>query len=377
MPFDDLFAEAERQLNVCNSCRYCAGYCPVWPALELRTSLTEGDITHLSNLCHDCRDCFTACMYTAPHEFDLNPPAIFTAVRERTYRDYVWPARVPRFMQGRRGMAVGLVLAIAFLVGLSLMLTGGQVFADPGTGSPYELFNHTVMIAIFLIPALFTLVVMVSAVVKYWRDTHGPLKDLMNYKAWERTLEQAAVMRHQTGGAEGCTYEENEPSSKRRRWHHLVMYGFILTFISTTSAAFMENILGQLPPYDYLSVPVMTGTVGGVMATIGCVALIRLKKRSDHFQTTETMLKADYGLLWALLFLMVSGLLVLVTRTTILFGPLLVLHLAAVLVAFAITPYTKFVHWPYRVLAVYKDNFERAIPAEQSIKAQKAKQGVA
>ena len=81
MPFDDLFAEAERQLNVCNSCRYCAGYCPVWPALELRTAMTQGDITHLSNLCHDCRDCFTACMYTAPHEFDINPPAIFTQLR--------------------------------------------------------------------------------------------------------------------------------------------------------------------------------------------------------------------------------------------------------------------------------------------------------
>lgn len=64
-------------------------------------------------------------------------------------------------------------------------------------------------------------------------------------------------------------------------------------------------------------------------------------------------------LLWALVVLMVSGLLVLLTRTTVVFGPILVVHLAAVIVAFGIMPYTKFVHWTYRVLAVYKDNLER------------------
>ena len=365
MPFDDLFAEAERQLNVCNSCRYCAGYCPVWPALEMRTSLTDGDITHLSNLCHDCRDCFTACMYTAPHEFDLNPPAVFTAVRERTYRDYVWPNRMPRLLQGRRGVLIGFLLVSIVIVGLSLLLTGGEVFAAPGTGSPYELFNHALMVGIILVPTFWTIGVMIAALVRYWHDTHGPLKDLLNYAAWEHTLEQSATVRHQTGGAEGCAYEENEPSANRRRLHHLVMYGFILTFVSTTSAAFLENVLGQFPPYPYFSVPVVTGTVGGVMATIGCIGLIRLKKRSDAFQTTPTMRRADYGLLWALLILMVSGLAVLVLRTTILFGPALVLHLAAVLVAFGIAPYTKFVHWPYRVLAIYKDNLERVVPGKK------------
>ncbi len=50
---EDLSAEAGRQLTVCNACRYCEGYCAVFPALELRRALTEGDITHLADLCHD------------------------------------------------------------------------------------------------------------------------------------------------------------------------------------------------------------------------------------------------------------------------------------------------------------------------------------
>jgi len=45
MPEGDLFQEAERQLVVCNACRYCEGYCAAFPALELRQTFTRGDIT--------------------------------------------------------------------------------------------------------------------------------------------------------------------------------------------------------------------------------------------------------------------------------------------------------------------------------------------
>ncbi|MDR0360894.1 MAG: hypothetical protein LBJ87_15710 [bacterium] len=41
----ELVKEAERELTICNSCRYCEGYCAVFPAAELRTSFTSGDIT--------------------------------------------------------------------------------------------------------------------------------------------------------------------------------------------------------------------------------------------------------------------------------------------------------------------------------------------
>jgi citrate/tricarballylate utilization protein len=57
---------------------------------------------------------------------------------------------------------------------------------------------------------------------------------------------------------------------------------------------------------------------------------------------------------------MVTGLCVLLTRTTPAFAGLLVVHLAAVIVAFAITPYTKFFHWVYRVLSIQHDNLESA-----------------
>lgn len=365
MPFSDLFEEAERQLNICNSCRYCAGYCPVWPALELRTDLTREDITHLANLCHDCQDCFTACMYTPPHEFDLNPPKIFAEVREDTYRRYVWRSRPVSWLRGRAALALGFVATSLLLVALSFLTGKGEVFSGPETGSAYELISHALMVFVVSVPALFTIVVMLRALALYWKDIHGPVGDLLDVSAWGATLRQAATLRHQTGGEEGCSYPDGEPSAARRRHHHLVMYGFLLTFVSTVSAAILETFFGQEPPFPYFSVPVVTGTAGGVLATIGCIGLIALKRRADRLQTTETMRRADYALLWTLLVLMVTGLVVLAGRTTVIFGPALVVHLAAVIVAFAVTPYTKFVHWLYRLLSIYKDNLERSrVPAE-------------
>ncbi len=97
---DELFAEAERQLNICNACRYCEGYCAVFPALERRTVLETGDITHLANLCHDCRACYYACMYAPPHEFALNPPEILAEARLATYEAYLRPRHLPAWLRG-------------------------------------------------------------------------------------------------------------------------------------------------------------------------------------------------------------------------------------------------------------------------------------
>lgn len=362
MPLDDLFAEAERQLNVCNSCRYCAGYCPVWPALELRTTLTQGDITHLANLCHDCRDCFSACMYTAPHEFDLNPPKVFTHLREETYRRYVWPRKVPGWMSGWRAVIGWFLLICVLLAALSYLTTGRVLSAGASPGSPYEIIPHVLIVAVAAAPSIWAIGVLALAILSYWRDIHGTVRDLGRLALWPKTLIQGAQLRHMRGGGEECDYPEL-PSPLRRRFHLAVSYGFGLCMVSTTTAAGMQKFLGLLPPYPYLSVPVVTGTVGGVGMVVGCVGLMVLKRRSDPELGTQSMRRADYGFLWALLILSVTGLLTLLLRTSPLFGPILVAHLASVIVAFAITPYTKFVHWIYRLLAIYKDNLDNAARA--------------
>ena len=115
-------------MTICNACRYCEGYCAVFPALEKRRRFTPGDVVYLANLCHDCQDCYTACMYTAPHEFALNPPQAFAGLREDTYRRYAWPRRVPGWLAGWRGIA-----ALAAAAAVRAAAIPRQPASHPGT----------------------------------------------------------------------------------------------------------------------------------------------------------------------------------------------------------------------------------------------------
>ncbi|MGH3169436.1 MAG: hypothetical protein ACRDN0_26600, partial [Trebonia sp.] len=68
----------------------------------------------------------------------------------------------------------------------------------------------------------------------------------------------------------------------------------------------------------------------------------------------------DYGLLAALAFLALSGLAVLLTRDTAAFGIVLLIHLAALVQAFAMAPYSTFAHVIFRFSALVVDNLERS-----------------
>src|SRR5215472_16198601 len=103
------------QLEVCNACRYCEGYCAVFPALEKRRRFDPADVEYLANLCHDCRACFYACMYAPPHEFGVNIPKTLAEVRGQTYAEYALPRVVSDL--ARRNAAL-LVIATLASVGL-------------------------------------------------------------------------------------------------------------------------------------------------------------------------------------------------------------------------------------------------------------------
>ncbi len=80
---EELVAEAQRVLAICNACRYCEGYCATFPALQRRLEFTESDVHYLANLCHNCGACLYACQYSPPHEFQLNFPRALAQVRRR------------------------------------------------------------------------------------------------------------------------------------------------------------------------------------------------------------------------------------------------------------------------------------------------------
>ena len=63
MPLVDLTQHGAHVMTVCNACRYCEQYCPVFPAMEERRTFAKVDLAFLANLCHNCGECLYACQY--------------------------------------------------------------------------------------------------------------------------------------------------------------------------------------------------------------------------------------------------------------------------------------------------------------------------
>ena len=218
MSMDDLFAEAQRQLTICNSCRYCEGYCAVFPAVERHTVISADDLTHLANLCHDCRACYYACMYAPPHEFGVNPPAVLGEIRRATYDTYVKRPGLPAWLAGR-GLAAAVILVGAAIVALVALTEGiGALWAPRHPpGSPYGVISYPALLVTVALPSAWSVGLMLRAAGRYWHDTHGPLRELADPRALLRALAYAASLRYLRGGGEDCSYPQDIPSPIRRR----------------------------------------------------------------------------------------------------------------------------------------------------------------
>src|SRR3954471_1075133 len=87
----ELLRQGEHVMTVCNACRYCEQYCPVFPAMEERLTFGKADLAYLANLCHNCGECLYACQYAPPHEFGINVPSTLARLRLQSYEEYSWP----------------------------------------------------------------------------------------------------------------------------------------------------------------------------------------------------------------------------------------------------------------------------------------------
>jgi citrate/tricarballylate utilization protein len=132
-------------------------------------------------------------------------------------------------------------------------------------------------------------------------------------------------------------------------------------FVATVAAAIQQDVFGVDPPFGLLSIPVIFGTVGGISTVSGCVGFMVVARRTRRGKsTTSARLDRMFGVM--LLATTASGLLVLVLRSTVALGPVLLLHLALVGGFFLCLPYSKFVHAAYRYIALVQFHIETKSP---------------
>lgn len=347
--FEGLVAEARRQVEICNACRYCEGYCSVFPAITRERQFAEGDLTQLANLCHNCRGCYYACQYTEPHEFALNLPRALAELRAESWAGFAWPGSFGRLFQ-RSGLALAVLLAL----GLAVVIFALQTLRPESGEGFYAFLSHGVMVAIFMPAFLLPLLAITIGIQRYWRAVGGQTVRLGHLKT---AFAEAARLKDLSGGqGQGCNYEKTDRfSNARRHAHQATMWGFLLCFASTVSGTLMHYLADWPAPYALLSPPKLLGLPGGFLLVIGTLGLFALKLKADKALGATAVFGGEMGFVLLLGLTGASGLLLYAATGTPLVPPLLAIHLGAVLAFFLTIPYSKMAHGFYRLAALVRD----------------------
>lgn len=346
--------EARRQIGICNACRYCEGFCAVFPAMTRQKSFADGDLTQLANLCHNCRGCYYACQYTEPHEFALNIPAVLAEVRVESWERLARPRALAQVFQ-----TSGVALAGLLVVALAWFFWALAALRPEGGAGFYAYLAHGTMVAIFLSALLLPLASLAVSLRDYWREVGGGRVRLSHLL---HALDSAARMKNLSGGhGDGCNFEAGDRFTKRRRvFHHLMMYGFLLCLASTASGTVMHYALGWPAPYPLLSLPKLLGVPGGVMMLAGTAGLAVLKLRADPALGAVRVWGGEMACILLLGAIALTGLALYAATGTGLVGPLLAIHLATVMVLFLLIPFSKMAHGAFRLAALVA---EAGLPA--------------
>jgi citrate/tricarballylate utilization protein len=384
--------EAERIMLVCNACRYCEGYCAVFPAMERRLTFAPGDLRYLANLCHNCGECLYACQYAPPHAFAINVPKTLAELRLESYEHHAWPAVLARaFRRHTVGTSVALcVLMVALMWGVTQAM--GDLAAPAQPADFYGVLPHAAMVAIFGGVFTFVLVALGVGVVRFRREMEAGLPRVAHVRGETRpthaarsrgetrppsmarprgetrpayaALRDVLTLRNLHAHGTDCTHGEEARSPWRRRFHHCTFYGFLLCFASTSVAAVYHSFFGWEAPYAYTSVPVVLGTIGGIGLIVGPAGLSWIGHRRDPAAGDPAQRPGDRAFLLLLLLTSATGLALLAWRATPAMPALLVVHLGVVLALFVTLPYGKFVHGVYRTAALVRHRAEARGPLD-------------
>lgn len=357
-------SEVQRQMTVCNACRYCEGFCAVFPAMTRRLEFSQADIHYLANLCHNCGACLHACQYAAPHEFAINVPRAMTKVRLDTYAEYAWPQLMGTLYR-RNGLTLALSSSagLALFLCLALMVMGNLSTAMPG-GSFYEIFPHNILAMMFGAVFGFAVLALTIGVRRFWRNI-SPVdarRQETRSAALEATSNVARLKYLDGGHGEGCNNADDQFTLWRRRFHHFTFYGFMLCFAATGVATLYHFLLDWPAPYPILSLPVMLGIAGGLGLLVGPAGLLWLNLRRNPEHGDKNQNAMDRGFIALLFLVSASGLALLAFRETAALGLLLAIHLGLVMAFFLTMPYSKFAHGIFRSAALLKYSIEKRQP---------------
>jgi citrate/tricarballylate utilization protein len=361
--------EVARQLQICNGCRYCEGFCAVFPAMTRRLEFGKADIHYLANLCHNCGACLHACQYAPPHEFAINVPKSMATVRGQTYADYAWPQALG-VLYKNNGLTVSMALALSLSLFLMLAIqSNGSLWGGPVQNGFYAIFPHNLMVSMFAPIFLWSVLALALGVMKFWREVMPATSGApLSSPAAAEAAHDALRLKYLGGGhGDGCNNEDDAFTLARKRMHHLTFYGFMLCFAATSVATVYHYALDWPAPYDFFSLPKILGTVGGIALTVGTLGLWRLNLARDPQHGDVQQRPMDRGFIALLFFISVTGLALMLSKNTAAMPVLLAVHLGMVMALFLTLPYGKFAHGIFRTAALLRFAVEKRQPSKLTL----------
>jgi citrate/tricarballylate utilization protein len=244
-------------------------------------------------------------------------------------------------------------------------MSTGKLLHEPLAGNFYAIFPHNTLALMFGVVFGFAVLALGIGVKRFWSEiTPGQASG----EAISEAAHNALKLKYLDGGhGDGCNDEDDRFTLRRRRFHHLTFYGFMLCFASTSVATLYHYVLGLQAPYAYTSLPVILGTVGGIGLLIGPAGLLWLNLKRSALHGDAAQKPMDRGFISLLFLTSLTGLALLIWRDTSAMALLLAIHLGIVMALFLTLPYGKFAHGIYRSAALLKWSIEKRMPNKLSL----------
>ena len=146
----------------------------------------------------------------------------------------------------------------------------------------------------------------------FWRDIGEPVGMQADATSLWQAIKDAGELRYLDGGGVGCFNEDERPSDRRKLYHHLTFYGFMLCFASTCVATLYHYLLAREAPYAWWDLPVVLGTLGGIGLLIGPAGLLAAKWRRDPVLVDEQRYGMDVAFIVMLFLTSLTGMALLI-----------------------------------------------------------------
>jgi citrate/tricarballylate utilization protein len=278
-------------------------------------------------------------------------PKALSLLRAENYARYAWPQRAGKLFQNN---PTWLSLITGLCLALLMYLSNASVSIDETTdsGNFYSIISHSVMVAFAGLTFACASIALVLGMRRYWQAITDKATPSFSLAALNKAVRAGLNLTHLSKHNQvGCPSDSEGPSPWKRYSHQLTLWGFLLCFVSTCTATAYHYLLGITAPYPYQSIPVLIGTLGGLMLLSGTSGFIYLKFNQRRARQMG-QLQLDLTLTTSLWLIALSGLLLLVLRETNAMPALLLVHLGFVFGFFITMPYSKMVHGLFRMLSL-------------------------